>query len=172
LGVGGLSLSGGVTTSGLTNLRGIHVLNSFSAFFNGGNHLTFTGGVFHSASILPVTDNSPINGATLQSGLQTKQNVAVNIPITSLSYSIPLNSGYYTYKGSAVSVWTLPAVAGNAGLSYKIMNQNTGGFNLTINSNTGGNDIYNSTTPVNTLVISSGDNLTFYNNGDYWTIIK
>ncbi|KAA5534932.1 hypothetical protein F0919_10050 [Taibaiella lutea] len=172
LGVGGLTLSGGVTTSGLTHLRGIYVLTSFSTFFNGGNHLTFTGGVFHSASILPVTDNSPVNAATLQSGLATKQNVPVNVPVTSSSYSIPLNSGYYTYKSSAVSTWTLPAVAGHTGLSYKIMNQNTGGFNLTINSNTGGNDIYNSTTPVNTLIINPGDNLTFYNNGDYWTVIK
>jgi len=73
----------------------------------------------------------------------------------SLSYA-----GDYAFTGTT-GTYTLPAVDTNKrGRWFKITVKNAGSGNLTVNSNAGGNDIYD-TSAVNTLTIAAGNSRDF-----------
>lgn len=71
------------------------------------------------------------------------------------------------FTGGSGSTWTLPAVTGNAGLTYYIKNR--GSASITLNSNAGGNDIY-STSAVNTLTITAGTSIVLVNDGSFYLV--
>lgn len=89
---------------------------------------------------------------------------ASSYPLVNLSKLI-----YITFTGTT-STFTLPAVAGGKSVRFYIFNQGTG--TITVNSNTGGNDIWDGgPTGLNTYSILSGNNGCFYNNGTYHTVV-
>lgn len=75
---------------------------------------------------------------------------------------------YYTFTGTTTT-WTLPVVSGNTLLRYTLINAGSG--NITLNSNSGANDILDAGTAVNTKTIASGSVVTLYNNGTNFVII-
>lgn len=87
------------------------------------------------------------------------QNVA---PSSALTLALTNNTSY-TFNGTT-SVWTLPTIASGK-LGDRIFIMNMGSGMVTVNSNSGGNDIYNSGTLTNTLGVNVGEIAVFYNNG-------
>lgn len=71
----------------------------------------------------------------------------------------------YTANGTTAT-WTLPAVAGYEGKFYVLVNKGSG--NLTINSNAGGNDIYDNGAVTNSMVMLPGEAATIANDGLNW----
>jgi len=76
------------------------------------------------------------------------------------------NSEGYVFSGTTTT-WTLPAISGNTGVKYYIKNRGSG--SITLNSNAGGNDIYD-TSATNTLTITAGTSKVLVNDGTYWTV--
>lgn len=76
-------------------------------------------------------------------------------------------SGHYIFTGT-ITTWTLPPVLDNTYIEYKIKNRGSGP--ITLNSNTGGNDLYFFFSPVASLIIEPGESYTIFNDGDYWLI--
>lgn len=78
------------------------------------------------------------------------------------------DSGVYTFTGTTAT-YTLPPVSGNTLKEFVVINEGSG--NLVINSNTGGNDILDGNTSLNTVTIAAGDNpYTFINNSRKYVI--
>lgn len=77
--------------------------------------------------------------------------------------------GYYTATGTT-STWTLPAVAGNIGTRFYIINDGSGA--VTLNSNAGGNDIWFEGATMSTTNVSSDEVIEIYNNGINWVILN
>lgn len=71
---------------------------------------------------------------------------------------------YYSFSGTTAT-WTLPTLAASNGFTYFIKNRGSG--NLTINTNAGGNDIYDTAT-VNTITVSAGASVILHNDGTYF----
>ena len=75
---------------------------------------------------------------------------------------------FYVFTGTT-STWTLPAVSGNTGTVIHIINKGSG--TITLNSNAGGNDIWDSGVTSSTKNIPSGQQMRLYNDGTNWDII-
>lgn len=76
---------------------------------------------------------------------------------------------YYTNNYDIGDVeWILPPVAGNIGKRFGVINLHE--VNITLNSNTGGNDIFDGGT-VSSLIIPSQTSKIFYNNGGLWVAL-
>lgn len=89
---------------------------------------------------------------------------ASNYPLVNVSKLV-----YITFTGTT-SIFTLPPVLNGKMVRFYIFNQGTG--NITVNSNTGGNDIWDGgPTGMNTYTILAGSNGAFYNNGTYFTVV-
>lgn len=73
---------------------------------------------------------------------------------------------YYTYTGSTPATWTLPTLIGNSKL--RIVMYNTGTGIVTVNTNTGGNDIYDSGALVNTTSLNPGTRVEVFNNSEIY----
>ena len=76
--------------------------------------------------------------------------ISIQLPTVSSTTLTLSVSSYYVYTGSG-STWTLPVLTN--GLTYHIKNRGSG--NLVINSNAGGNDIYD-TSAVSTITLAPG----------------
>jgi hypothetical protein len=74
------------------------------------------------------------------------------------------HSRTYSFSGTTTT-WTLPALTNTVGRRYYIKNRGSG--NITLNSNAGGNDIYD-TSATNTITISAGTARIIENDGTYW----
>lgn len=80
----------------------------------------------------------------------------------------PLNAKADYFFNGTTATWTLPVPnSSNYGLLYSITIKNRGSGNLTINSNSGGNDIY-TTSAVNTETIAPGAAVMYVSDGVYW----
>lgn len=73
----------------------------------------------------------------------------------------------YVYTGAGTT-WTLPPLSGYAGAEILIRNRGTGA--VTLNSSTGGNDIF-TTSAVATLSIAAGATARLLHDGTYWTAL-
>lgn len=88
--------------------------------------------------------------------------------ISSASTLTLSSRGYYKFTG-VTSTWTLPALTGNTGNRYTIVNRGTG--IITLNSNAGANDIDESGIFMATMPISTGSSVTLYCDGVKWIIL-
>lgn len=126
--------------------------------------------VFHNNGKFKLTDGTQSAGNVLTSDAngnaswQVPQYVTDTSSIASLNLSVTKN--YYSFFGTTAT-WTLPAVSGNTGKSFLIKNRGSG--SITLNSNGGGNDIYN-TSATNSLTITAGSSYILVNDGTYWTV--
>ena len=69
-----------------------------------------------------------------------------------------------TFSGTT-STWTLPVVSGHTGRFYVIKNKGTG--TITLNSNSGGLDIFDDT-PVASITLLPEETYTIFNDGLHW----
>lgn len=90
----------------------------------------------------------------------------INIKTSSLS-SLTLTTGYtvYIFTGTSPTTWTLPDVSSNINSMITCINRGTS-F-ITLNSNSGGNDIF-TTTPVSSVIIVSGEKFNYICDSTYW----
>jgi hypothetical protein len=77
------------------------------------------------------------------------------------------SSAIQVFSGSSGTTWTMPAVSGNTGLTFVIKNR--GSASITLNSNAGGNDLYD-TAAASTITITAGQSLRFTNDGTYYIV--
>lgn len=100
--------------------------------------------------------------------LQAQTNSLVNTaPIVTNANNFSLTvSGYYVFSGT-ISTWTLPTIVNNVGVTYYIKNRGNGP--VTINSNTGNNDIFD-TLPINSTTLNQGEAIILNNDGTYWNL--
>lgn len=92
------------------------------------------------------------------------KNSGVNNMITSsASVTLPNNDRivYLTFTGTT-STFTLPSLASSQGIRYMIINRGSG--DITVNTNSGANDIDESGVFMNTYTIPSETTLSFFNN--------
>jgi hypothetical protein len=113
--------------------------------------------------ILGVTNPIADNGARLQ--VNGNQSLGV---VTSGSATLNLDATgtIYVFTGTTTT-WTLPALAGHTGWFYMIKNRGSG--ILTLASNAGGNDIYN-TSSVSSFDINPGEAFLVADDGTFWNI--
>lgn len=86
----------------------------------------------------------------------------------SAAATLSLNSSFsdYIFSGTTTT-WTLPVISGNTNVKFFIKNRGSG--DITLNSNGGGNDIYNNA-PANSVTIGTGTSVIVFNDGTYWNI--
>jgi hypothetical protein len=72
----------------------------------------------------------------------------------------------YVFTGTTTT-WTLPGITGNENRVYYIKNRGSG--SITINSNAGANEIYN-TSAVNTITVPAGGSCMLQNDGTYFLV--
>lgn len=115
-----------------------------------------TGAVTDTGERLQVLGTTLLNGATTINGLTTfgsgyKRKTSVSAAST---VAITTANTIYVATGTT-STYTLPALTGNDGLQLLIVNMGSG--ILTLNSNAGANDIYDSATSVSTISVDPGN---------------
>lgn len=96
----------------------------------------------------------------------TSQGPTKTITSSAGTLSLLSHNRNYSFSGTTTT-WTLPALANNTGRIYYIKNRGSG--NITLNSNAGGSDIYDTGT-VNTISITPGSAKLIIHDGTYWTI--
>ncbi len=150
------TIAGNKTLSGVTNFNGTVNLNQNVNFFNG----TYTTSLGNSSSGSNQTQIFPN-----QTGTLADQRV-LQPPTTStitLAYTFD-----YVFTGTLAATWTLPAISSSiAGDPNKITIYNRGTGVLTINSASGGNDIFK-TSAVSTFTLAAGTACTLFPDGTYY----
>lgn len=96
------------------------------------------------------------------------QKYLFNKTIVSNTATLDLTINYtdYIFSGTTTT-WTLPPIATHKNVRFYIKNRGTG--SITLNSNTGVNEIYY-TSLVNTITITPGSAYMLINDGTYWNI--
>lgn len=116
-----------------------------------------TGNILSYASIRAAANDGNSNSVVRNVDLPA------NFPPSAASSATLVNNANYTFNGTTAT-YTLPTVAsGKLGDRVFIMNMGSG--MITVNSNSGGNDIYNAGALTNSLNINVGEIAVFYNNG-------
>ncbi len=109
-----------------------------------------------------VGDSIMVSDANMQKKILGKYQVSSSAATLTLTNTGLYN--YYTFSGTTTT-WTLPTVAGNAGAVIYI--KNIGSGDITLNSNSGANDIY-LTSATNSITIGAGEGYVLWNNGTYY----
>src|SRR5690606_22133799 len=106
------------------------------------------------------------NSLYMTNSSSTRGRVFVARSIISSAGTLGLSSVYshYVFSGTTTT-WTLPVISGNTAVVFFIKNRGSG--SITLNSNAGGNDIYD-TSAVNTISIAAGAARRIWNDGTYW----
>lgn len=96
------------------------------------------------------------------------QKYLFNKTIVSNAATLDLTISYtdYIFSGTATT-WTLPPISTYKNVRFYIKNR--GSASITLNSNTGGNEIYY-TSLVNTITITPGSAYMLINDGTYWNV--
>lgn len=72
----------------------------------------------------------------------------------------------YSFTGTTTT-WSLPSIAGNTGVEYRIKNRGSG--DITLNVTGGGAEIYD-TAAVTSITVTPGSAYTLINDGTYWLV--
>lgn len=102
--------------------------------------------------------------ATVDAAIDNQVSSAGTLPLTTNGLI-----SYFTFTGTTTT-WTAPAIAGNTKKRMVIINQGSG--NITLNSNAGGNDLWESGVLSNSVTIVPGQTASIYNNGINWSILN
>jgi hypothetical protein len=81
------------------------------------------------------------------------------------SLTLARDASVYVNTGAAAT-WTLPAVANNAGLTYRIKNRGTGAITL---QRAGSDQLYD-TAAQTSISVAPGASVTVINDGTYWVV--
>lgn len=120
-------------------------------------------GLLNSRYIVPtaINGNEAVNLGQLVDNILTSS--------ATLSLANTSRVMYYTYTGATTSIWTLPAILGNTKMRFILIN--TGTNTVTVNSNTGSNEIWDSGTLSNTTPLTPGSSMELFNNGVSYIIL-
>ena len=120
----------------------------------GGSSTTVSGGT--NISVTTVGSTATVNGTTVHT---RGTNLSLNYSYTD-----------YLFNGGAGVTWTLQALKAD----HKYTITNIGSNSLTVNSNAGANDIYDTSGAgaVNTISINQNESYLFIGNGTYWVARK
>lgn len=81
--------------------------------------------------------------------------------------TLAATSATWVFTGSSGTTWTLPALAGNTGVTFLIKNRGS----ATITLNAAGSDNLYQTSSVTTLSITAGSSFQIINDGTFWLIL-
>lgn len=97
-------------------------------------------------------------------------NVITNTVSAASTFSVIFTGkvNYHTFNGTT-STYTMPVVAGNVTRRIVIINQGTG--DITLNSNGGANDLWESGVVMATMIIPKDTTLSLYNNSINWSVL-
>lgn len=105
------------------------------------------------------------NTGDLSATVEYKEIVNISSSASTLSLT---NAGFYKFTGTTTT-WTLPQIAGNSGNKITIINRGSG--NITLNSNSGANDIDESMIFMSTTTVATTEIIALYNDGSKWIIL-
>lgn len=91
-----------------------------------------------------------------------------NQVINNSTFTIDGTASHYVFSGTT-STWTLPAIASSMNMTIHIKNRGSG--SITLNSNIGGNDIYD-TSATNTITIAANASAMLSNDGTYFNVYR
>ena len=122
---------------------------------------------------LPTASSTVLGGVKVGSGLSIDGGGVLSsttpvlpvYPTSASAYSMT-DGGIYRFTGST-STFTLPPVAGNVGKFLFIANRGSG--TITLNTNTGANELYSAGTLSNTALIAAGATSKIINDGVNWS---
>lgn len=120
-------------------------------------------GVNNRTSIGHTAANQPTGRATLN--VEGSLGVAVNVTTGDQTLTAASASNQ-VYSGTGGNTWTLPAVANNSTLEFRVKNRGSG--NLTI-QRAGSDNIYDTTTQTS-ITVAAGASLMLINDGTYWLV--
>jgi len=94
----------------------------------------------------------------------------LNVVQSVSTYALPItnNQIYVTHTGTTAT-YTFPTLANGTGIQYTIINMGSG--TITLNSNAGGSDIYDSGTSSASVTILSGQTAVIYGNGTKFVML-
>jgi hypothetical protein len=125
--------------------------------FAGGNQTSLTLQPGQSVLLVPAGSNVwEVHGWT--PSLAQVVNVSSAATLT-----LARDASVYVNTGAATT-WTLPALANNTGLTYRIKNRGTGAITL---QRAGTDQLYD-TAAVTSITIAAGASVTIINDGSYW----
>jgi hypothetical protein len=116
---------------------------------------------------LRAADNNSVPSASRRSNRKMTVTNALAAPPAS-GFNLGM-ADFFVFTGTAAATWTLPTV-GNAAAGADLMIKNRGAATLTINSNAGGNDIFD-TSAAASIAVAPGASLHLVCDGTYWDII-
>lgn len=105
------------------------------------------------------------NTGDLSATVEYKEIVNISSSASTLSLT---NAGFYKFTGTTTT-WTLPPISGNSGNKITIINRGSG--NITLNSNSGANDIDESMIFMSTTTVATTEIIALYNDGSKWIIL-
>lgn len=164
----------GSTGIALLSNAGIGINQSSSAVLNtlagtntlGTVKLTTVASYASGGFVLLVRNAGSTNIESITATPDNLTNVDILSAAGTLNITATTGTVHYTFTGTTTT-WTLPSLASGVHGDYIIKNRGSG--DITLNSNAGGNDIYN-TSAVNTYIIGAGFSAIVHNDGTFYTI--
>lgn len=134
-----------------------------------GNNISSSNGT--DTSILAFTPSS-IDLTTGTINLNGKiVGLSSNTVVSATTYTVvPDKAIMYIIFNGTISTFTLPVLTGNQGLRLIFINKGSG--IITLNSNTGANDIWEGGVSINTTIITNGTNYVLYNDGTNYSNLQ
>lgn len=86
------------------------------------------------------------------------------IPTSATSLTLAVTTSMYVFTGSSAATWTLPAVAGNSGYDFLLVNRGT----ATVTVQRAGSDNIYQLSAVTSVILGPGDSRTLVDDGTYW----
>lgn len=125
--------------------------------------------MWNSSSTATADGFNVIQVTGVSTGRWVRAMIAINIVSAAATLDLGNITSYYTFTGTTAT-WKLPTVLSSIGARLIFINQGSG--TLTVNSNTGANDIDDSGISVNTIAMAPGEHYIFYNNSLKFTSLQ
>ena len=118
----------------------------------------------------PIVTNNTIQVAFGNAQGQINFLKMLNVVQSVSTYALPItnNQIYVTHTGTTAT-YTFPTLANGTGIQYTIINMGSG--TITLNSNAGGSDIYDSGTSSASVTVLAGQTAVIYGNGTKFVIL-
>lgn len=138
----------------------------------------YTGTINHLSAVSDWSGNNGVYNSVLQVADGVNLNEAATVgqivngttisSASTLSINPPQQNSYFTFNGTT-STWTLGTLSSTSNKFITLINMGSG--DITLNTNAGGNDIWDGGSNVNTMIISMGTSVRLYNNSLKYIIL-
>jgi hypothetical protein len=151
--------SGTVNTSfGINGYLGINP-GAALRFYTAGN---YSGIIPNPAVVVTGNNYAP---SSINDTIAVKADIVRDTTSNAATLTIVNTYTDFFFNGTT-STWTMPVLARRT----RFIIYNIGSGNLTINSNTGGNDLWQSGVAVNSIVLTPAESVVISGNGTYWVV--